>query len=113
MKKLLFILFVSVVFIGCEKGEILKGNFIYHADAAVLQTETEIYGVIINKKMHELNDQVKAFKKEDIDMVPVEIRGVIIPKPEDEEGWDFRIEIKEILKVSEPKPEDNKVIKLQ
>ena len=44
-------------------------------------------------------------------MVPVEIRGKIIPKPENEEGWPLRVEIKEILNISKPKSEDN-IVKL-
>lgn len=91
---------------------LLKGDFIYFSDAAVLQTHREVYGVVINEKMHELNEQVQQYKIETTDMVPVEIRGKIIPKPEDEEGWPYRVEIKEILNVSKPKPEDNEVIKI-
>ncbi len=91
---------------------LLKGDFIYFSDAAVLQTHREVYGVVINEKMHELNEQVQQYKIETTDMVPVEIRGKIIPKPEDEEGWPYRVEIKEILNVSKPKPEDNAVIKI-
>ena len=89
---------------------LLKGDFIYYADVAVLQTHKEVYGVIIDGKMHELDKQVQQYKNEITDMVPVEIRGKIIPKPENEEGWAFRVEIKEILNVS--KPQDNEVIKV-
>lgn len=90
----------------------LKGDFVYYADAAVLQTSSEIYGVVINTKMHELNKQASAFKTEPTDMIPVEVRGIIIPKPENEEGWPLRIDIKEIVNVSKPKAENNNVIKL-
>ena len=93
-----------------EELTLLKGNFIYYTNAAVLQTKNEVYGVIIDPKMHELDKQAKQYKKEATDMVPVEIRGIIIPKPENEEGWDLNIEIKEILKVSKPRPEDSTVI---
>lgn len=89
---------------------LLKGEFIYYADAAVLQTQNEVYGVIIDDKMHELNEQAMKHKTAVTDMVPVEIRGIITPKPENEEGWDFRIEIKEILKVSKPNPEGGEMI---
>ena len=89
---------------------LLKGEFIYYADAAVLQTENEVYAVIINKKMHELNEQAIKYKTTDTDMVPVEIRGVITPKPENEEGWNYRVEIKEILKASKPNPEGGEMI---
>lgn len=137
MKKTFFITFILTILISCKNnnksdqeetttgahGEektakqndgltLLKGDFIYFADAAVLQTHTEVYGVVINKKMHELDKQVQPYKKEDTDMVSVEIRGKIIPKPENKEGWPFRVEIKEILNISTPNPEGNTVVKL-
>ena len=91
---------------------LIKGDFLYLADAAVLQTHREIYGVVIDEKMHELDDMVREFKIEDTDMVPVEIRGKISQKPPDEEGWPYRVEIKEILKVSAPDPNTNEIIKI-
>ena len=116
MKKLILLL-VIIAFVSCknnnkteektttvdglEKTEkhndgltLLKGEFIYYADAAVLQTHSEIYAVVPNDKMQELNEQVQKYKTEITDMVPVEIRGKITPKPENEEGWAFRVEIK-------------------
>ena len=62
--------------------------------------------------MQELQKQVKAFKKEDTDMVPVTIRGRMFKKDSSEEGWEDLIEIKEILKVSAPNPDANDVIKI-
>ena len=91
---------------------LLKGEFVYFADAAVLQTHREVYGVVINEKMHELEKQVQQYKIETTDMVPVEIRGKIIPKLESEEGWPYRVEIKEIIKINKPNPQDNEVIKV-
>ena len=137
MKKIIVLLIITIAFISCKNDSkvntekeiipkdgvtktakqsdgltLLKGDFIYFADAAVLQTHREVYGVVIDKKMHELNELVKQYKVETTDMVPVEIRGKIIPKPENEEGWPYRVEIKEILTVSKPKPQDNEVIKV-
>ncbi|NOY47662.1 MAG: hypothetical protein GXO84_05620 [Chlorobi bacterium] len=138
MKKVIF-LFAVIAFVSCkndkkteeettatenlEKTEkqsdgltLLKGEFIYYTSpkdtigAAVLQTHSEIYAVVINDKMRELNEQVQKYKTEDTDMVPVEIRGKITPKPENEEGWGFRVEIKEILNVIKPNPENNEII---
>lgn len=91
---------------------LLKGDFLYMADAAVLQTHREVYAVVIDQKMHELDDMVKKYKKEETDMIPVAVRAKIFPKPEDEEGWEYRIEIKEILKVSEPDTSSTDIIKL-
>jgi hypothetical protein len=90
---------------------LLKGEFIYYADAAVLQTHREMYAVIINDKMHELDNMAKPFKKEATDFVQVEIRGKITPRPENEEGWDYRVEIKEILNVKAAE-KSNEVVKL-
>lgn len=92
---------------------LLKGDFLYYADAAVLQTHREIYGVVIDDRMHELNEMVKEYKSEPTDMVPVEIRGKISEKPEGEEGWPLRVEIKEILSVSKPSENTNKIITIE
>ncbi|MBT8270598.1 MAG: hypothetical protein HKO90_04265 [Flavobacteriaceae bacterium] len=91
---------------------LLKGDFLFLADAAVLQTHREIYGVVIDEKMHELDDMVSKYKTADTDMVPVEIRGKISQKPQNEEGWPYRVEIKEILKVSAPDPNTSDIIKI-
>ena len=136
MKKVILILFIGTFVLACKKDKkteskedtvesqdgktvkqsdgltLLKGDFVYYADAAVLQTHAEVYAVVIDAKMHELNDLTKKYKQEATDMIPVEIRGEITPKPADEEGWSYRVEIKEILNVYKPDPKDNNVIKL-
>jgi len=128
MKKIIFFLFISIVVLGCKKeskstekssnqaSEVelitMTGEFIYYADAAVLQTTNEIYGVVIDHKMHELNDKVKQFKVEDTDMVSVTLKVHRFEKPENEEGWPYRIEIKEILKVEKPDTKKQNIIKL-
>ena len=78
---------------------LLKGELIYYADAAVLQTHKQMYAVVVDEKMHELDNMAKPFKTEVTDFVEVEIRGKITPKPENEEGWPYRVEIKEILNI--------------
>lgn len=135
MKKIFLILITFTTFIACKndaKSEpqeeitdvsqqrtekqsdgltLLKGEFIYYADAAVLQTHREMYAVVIDEKMHELDEMAKTFKKEPTDFVHVEIRGKITPKPENEEGWPYRVEIKEILNVKAAE-ESSEVVKL-
>src|SRR5690554_1705793 len=130
MKKLLILIFALTSFYSCKNNSndesvatekdntevelkgltLLKGDFVYFADGAVLQTPHEVYGVVIDEKMHELDNKVKAYKKADTDMVPVEIRGKIIQKPEGEEGWPFRVEIKEIVNISKPDPNKKDII---
>ena len=123
MKKLL-ILFLTITTLSSCKNDsksetvendeltLIQGEFVYYADAAVIQSHQDVYGVIINEKMHDLDNNVKPYKVEITDMVPVEIKGKIIPKPEGEEGWPYRIEIIEILNVSKPDPNKNDVVKL-
>jgi hypothetical protein len=137
MKNILLLFVLSIAFVGCKNDKksedktgkvvitekektakqndglvLLKGEFVYFADAAVLQTNSSsIYAVIVNEKMHELNKLAKQYKTEPTDYVFVEIRGEIIPKPENEEGWPYRINIKEILNVSKSQ-NDDEVIKL-
>lgn len=91
----------------------LKGEFIYYADAAVLQTPSEVYGVVIDSMMHVLQNQVGEYKKEATDMVPVAIRGEVIARPEGEEGWPYNVKVLEVLKVYQPQAENNNVIKIE
>ncbi len=92
---------------------LLNGEFVYYENAAVLQTHREVYGVVLDDKMMELNNMAEAYKKEPTDYATVSIRGKVVPKPENEEGWPFRVEIKEILSVSASNPETNNVVKLE
>ena len=131
MRKILVILAISTAFLSCKsdknetksqvdiqaqeydrKDLILTGNFIYYDGVAVLQTKDEIYGVIVDSMLEDLNKQAENFKKEDTDMVPVTVRAKLSNKKDNTE-WENKIEILEIIKVSEPKAEDNQVIKLQ
>ncbi len=133
MKKLIIILVAIISFSSCKnetKPEVnleenrsksydandgfitMKGEYVYYADAAVFQTSNEIYGVVIDENMHQLEAQVKPFKKEPTDMVPITVRVRKFEKPEGEEGWPYRVEIKEILKVEAPDENKEDVIKL-
>lgn len=130
MKKSLVLLFALITFLSCkndkkssttsetevqtntnEGHKLFEGDFVYYADAAVLQTKDDVYGVIVNEKMHELDEKAKSLKSEPTDMVKVEVKGVLIAKPKDEEGWPFRLDIKEIINVRKLE-KDNNVVKL-
>ena len=126
MKKTLIILCL-VIFISCKTDkketvvrateetastQILKGSYLYYTDVAILQTTSEVYGVVLDDKARILNEKVADFKKLATDMVPVEVKVNIVPKPESEEGWPFKIQIKEILKVSKPILENKDIITL-
>jgi hypothetical protein len=119
MKKISLILCVIAI-IACKSDKatssqeavVLKGMYLYYADAAILQTPTEVFGVILDENSMKLDKQVAPYKALATDMVPVEIKGEIIPKPEAEEGWPNTVRIVEILKVTKPNPEKKDVITL-
>ena len=91
---------------------LLKGEFVYYGDAAVLQTHAEIYGVLITDIMLELNKLAEKYKTEPTDMVQVEIRGKITNQKDDKILWENKVEIVEILNVKSASKEDNNVVKL-
>lgn len=133
MKKIVFILMVIVSFSNCKNDTkkepnleenraksydkndgfiTMKGDFVYYDNAAVFQTTNEVYGVVIDNNMHLLEKKVTPYKKEATDMVPATVRVRKFEKKEDEEGWQYRVEIKDILKVEAPNPNKKDVIKL-
>lgn len=136
MKRLLFIILGLIVLVGCKQdtktqddtltsseseGQIekqddgltlLKGDYVYHKGAAVLQTNTEIYGVLPTFKFEELNKKVDAFKSLSTDMVQIEIRGKITNKKHDIILWENKVEVMEILKVTPATKAENNIIKI-
>ena len=76
----------------------IQAEFIYIQDAAVLKGQSFIYGVVLDEKAKELAEKVKTFKKDQYDMVPVVVKGIIKTNPV-KDGWKEIVEIKEVLKV--------------
>ena len=131
MRKILILLLGLSVFISCKnetKSEqkdasertakqsdgltLLKGEFVYYDGAAVLQTQSEIYGVLITDKLHELQKQAEKHKSEPTDMVQVAIRGKITNQKDEKILWENKVEVVEVLEVKPGSKEDNKVIKI-
>lgn len=77
------------------------GEFIYLADGAVLKGSNFIYGVALDEMSAELAKRVAPAKKDDYDMVPVVVQGVLSKKAPGEEGWEDILTIKEIISVSD------------
>lgn len=90
----------------------MRGEFIYYGGAAVLQTPNTIYGVVLDDMAEKLRNDVSSYQLEETDMVTVTLRAKRIPKPKGEEGWPFRIEIKDILKIEQPEQGAQDVIEL-
>ena len=132
MKKIISLLAIVIVLVSCKndkKNEVenevetietpltsdeslVSGNFMYYADAAVFQTKSELFGVVENQLLQDLIIQSEPLKTEATDEVKVTLRVKKSKKPENEEGWDNRIEILEIIKVSKADPNDKNIIKL-
>lgn len=114
MKKIVILLSIMFAVVSCKKKEDtsnytkIEAEYIFVDDAAVLKGVDFIYGVILNKKTDELNTKVNAVKKNQYDMVPVVIEGIIKPNTFTE-GWEKVVEIKNIINVS---PANSGVIKV-
>ncbi len=129
MKKLIVIVFIVAIFISCKNDfktpvsvedsqddmstREISGSFIHFADAAVLQTKSELFGVVENKKAQELIAMAEPLKDAPTDEVAVVLKVRVVKKPELEEGWENRIEIIDILKVSKVDVKDSTIIKLR
>lgn len=120
MKKIILLFGLSIILFSCNQNskkkkldpnseitEVTKnlaqfnGEFIYTEEAAVLKGKDFIYGVVMNETAKELAKKVAKVKKDEFDMVPVTVKGILNKKPTNEEGWDEIITIKEIIKVSQ------------
>lgn len=84
------------------------GEFLYFADAAVLNTGTEIYGVLIDDNMHALHELCVPLKRDQYDMIPVYVKGVVQDNTA-EEGWEQIIKITSIDSLVNPA--DKSIIK--
>lgn len=127
MKKLIALLLITAAFTSCKNdskteeipsmesnSEVVEiaGKFMYFEDSAVFQTKSELYGVIANEKLDDLILQSETLKKEPSDEVAVILKVKKSKRPEAEEGWENRIEIIEIIKVSESNQQNSDIVKL-
>ena len=92
--------------------ESVTGEFLFYDNAAVLNTGSEIYGVVVDDKLHELHAQALTVQKDSFDMVQVFIKGVI-SKNQNEEGWPQVIKVKEIDSVAPSAPLTNQMIEIR
>ncbi|MDR5591524.1 hypothetical protein [Christiangramia sp. SM2212] len=118
MKKLFGLLILSLILFSCQDEErkelmngpevekvpdsiqVLEGEFIYTADAAVIRGENFVYGVTLDSMSQVLSDKIAPLKKDDFQMIPVTVKAKIVPNPE-QEGWEEVIEILQIVEVPE------------
>ncbi|GAA4276053.1 hypothetical protein [Aquimarina mytili] len=109
MKQPLLLIALSLILFCCktenknDDPNLIRGEFILIDDAAVIKGKDFIYGVVIDEITRELAKKVSPLQREEYDMVPVVIKGIIKPNPE--QGWEEIVEIKEIIGVSAPTSE--------
>lgn len=117
MKNTALIFILLLAFTGCKelskhstqeaaKAEMISGEFLFWNNAAVLKTESEIYGVVVDEKMHELDRKCKPLQKDEYDMMRVTVKGIIRKNPLPK-SWAEVIQIKEIVSVSRPQEKEN------
>ncbi len=81
------------------------GEFIKVDDAAILKGNDFIYGVVLDSMGLELAKQAESYKYDEYDMVPVVLSGNLIPNT-NKDGWDELLEVKKIIRITEPKMEE-------
>ncbi|MEZ4778260.1 MAG: hypothetical protein R2786_02625 [Flavobacteriaceae bacterium] len=80
-----------------------SGEYFYSDEAIVLKGSHFIYAVTRDALAKELGDRIAPIKKDDYDLVPVMVKGVVEKNPAYERGekvWEEIITIKEIISVS-------------
>lgn len=84
------------------KYTLYSGEYFYSNDGAVLKGNSFIYAVTLDELAKELGAKIEPIKKEEYDMVPVMVKGVVERNPALDEGkqvWEQIITIKEIVSV--------------
>ena len=121
MKKLIILVFAITV-LGCknnsetntkatDKTETITGSYIFFDDAAVLQNDVQIYGVILNDVVKKLNKKAALLKTNETDMVNLTVRGIVSTKEDPKIFWEKKLEIVEIISISAAKETEN-ILKL-
>lgn len=130
MKRLLGLILIISVFFSCQNEDrkelmqqpevkeepdslqVLTGDFVYVADAAVIRGEDFVYGVTIDSMSTLLSQKVAPLKSGDFEMIPVTIKAKILPNPS-REGWDEIIEVREIIEIPEREKVSNSINELE
>lgn len=113
MKKIGLLIALTLVF-GCKNSSenltLLKGSYIYFDDAAVLQTNNEVYGVYMNAKARELNKRAEQYRSTPSEIIYVELKGIVSTEEDDKIKWEKKFDIKEIVSISIEEKERNTLI---
>tara|TARA_B100000524_G_scaffold321338_1_gene202158 strand:- start:182 stop:535 length:354 start_codon:yes stop_codon:yes gene_type:complete len=113
MNKAIFISLFLIVFSCKEKSDSevnIRGTFIYFEDAAVLQSNNEIYGVYLDNKANELIEKAKNLKASESDEIKVELLGRVSTKNDDKIFWNKKFKITRIINISLRKEKQKTII---
>ena len=134
MRALFIALFFAITLVSCKNDKkdadiapqdathasvnngstIVRGEYIFFEDVAVLTTNSEIFEVVQDEIMKSLEQKAKQFKKQPSDMVMVTLKVDIISNPKREKTpdvWEKAIKIKEIMEVKPTLSSPNTTIK--
>lgn len=113
MKKIGLLLLLTLIF-GCKNSSenltTIKGSYIFFDDAAVLQTNNDVYGVFMNAKALELNKSAEQYRATPSEIIYVELKGVVSTEEDDKIKWEKKFDIKEIVSISTQKEKRNTLI---
>lgn len=106
MKKQILLIFTLASLAACKSifggktpvVQTLTGEFLYADNAGILRTDPDIYGVVANEKLNELNQRSESLKTDKYDMVLVTVKGILRKNPH-RGGWKQVVEIQELLSV--------------
>ena len=113
MKKIGLLILLTLIF-GCKNSSenltTLKGSYIFFDDAAVFQTNNEVYGVFMNAKALELNKRAEQQRTRPSEIVYVELKGIISTEEDEKIKWEKKLDISEIISISIDKKPNNTLI---
>ena len=113
MKKIGLLLLLTLIF-GCKNSSdnltTIKGSYIFFDDAAVLQTNNDVYGVFMNAKALELNKSAEQYSTTPSEIIYVELKGIVSTEEDDKIKWEKKFDIKEIVSISIEEKERNTLI---
>ena len=113
MKKISLLILLTLIF-GCKNSSdnltTIKGSYIFFDDAAVLQTNNEVYGVYMNAKARELNKRAEQYRSTPSEIIYVELKGIVSTEEDDKIKWEKKFDIKEIVSISIEEKERNTLI---
>ena len=113
MKNIGLLILLTLIF-GCKNSSenltTLKGSYIFFDDAAVLQTNNEVYGVFMNAKALELNKRAEQQRTRPSEIVYVELKGIISTEEDEKIKWEKKLDISEIISISIDKKPNNTLI---